>query len=221
MMRQSWKQWDWQSRNVEKPPTKFGFEEMIISLVPETAYGRSKTISYSDAVNRDDAASWIETMKLEIDSLTQLKTRKLLSQQKDRRIIQTKWVYARKERGLPMIIRNETHLEPKEFSPIPGIDLTAILLPVSKCSPTSMMNSLSIKHKWYRSSLDVWNAFVKVELEEEIFLSRPKGFKPQKWITTYIVRTNHYIAYIKHQRNGTIASATSWNILDVNEMRWI
>lgn len=74
-------------------PTQFGFEEVIIRVAPKPADDEDIPISYSGTLNRDDASSWIEAMRFELESLRRRNNCTLVPQPDNRKVIQTKWVY--------------------------------------------------------------------------------------------------------------------------------
>lgn len=73
------------------------------------------------------------------------------------------------------MIQNNACLVVKGFSQILGMDFTEVFPPAPKYSTLRMMISFSLKQNWKRSSLDVENAFVNAEIEEEIYMTQPEG----------------------------------------------
>ncbi|XP_049355694.1 uncharacterized mitochondrial protein AtMg00810-like [Solanum verrucosum] len=59
----------------------------------------------------------------------------------------------------------------------PGLDYTKTFAPVIKLSTVRVVLSLALLHNWCMHQLDVFNAFLHGELNEDIYMWQPKGFE--------------------------------------------
>nr|XP_016501896.1 PREDICTED: uncharacterized protein LOC107820184 [Nicotiana tabacum] len=66
-----------------------------------------------------------------------------------------------------LVIRGDTHVE--------GVDFTETFSPVIKMSTVKCLVVVVIKHSWSLSHLDVNNAFIHGDLDEEVYIKLPQG----------------------------------------------
>lgn len=79
-----------QRQDAGKLPTRFGFEKIILCVAPRPRDNDDILISYSDTITRDDESSWIEAMKLELESLWKLNTWEHVPQPENGNVVQSK-----------------------------------------------------------------------------------------------------------------------------------
>ena len=64
----------------------------------------------------------------------------------------------------------------KGFSQIPGIDFEETFSPVARFETVRLLLALSVLEDWEIEALDVKNAFLYGNLEEELYMEQPEGF---------------------------------------------
>ena len=65
----------------------------------------------------------------------------------------------------------------KGFSQVEGIDYDEIFSPVVQFETVQMMLALTALRDWHISRLDVKTAFLYGDLNEELYMEQPEGFK--------------------------------------------
>jgi hypothetical protein len=108
----------------------------------------------------------------ELDSLHKHDIYNLVIPPSGRRIICNHWVFNRKTNG-----QKQAHLVAKGFSQIEGIDYDNIFSPVVGYESVCLIVALAALQHWHMSSIDVKTAFLYGELDKELFMEQPEGFK--------------------------------------------
>ena len=65
----------------------------------------------------------------------------------------------------------------KGFSQVEGIDYDDIFLPVVRYETAHLIFALASLQNWHMRSVDVRTAFLYRELDEELYMEQPEGFK--------------------------------------------
>ena len=87
------------------------------------------------------------------------------------RVIKNRWVFDVKPDG-----RKRARLIAKGFSQVEGKDFDQIFSPVVRFETVRLILALAALEGWFLSGLDVRNAYLYGELEEEIYMEQPEGF---------------------------------------------
>ena len=121
-------------------------------------------------------------MNEEMDSLRQNKTWILVPKPKDVKLVDCKWLYKLKE-GINQTDppRYKARLVAKGYTQRAGIHFTEIFSPVVKFKTIRLMLSIVAHHGLQLEQLDVKTAFLHGELEEQIYMSQPIGFKDKRF----------------------------------------
>jgi len=109
--------------------------------------------------------------------LLENKTWELVKLPKGRKTLQNKWVYKIKHEGEGKKERYKARLVVKGFAQKEGIDFNEIFSPIVKMSSIRIILGLVSTLDLECEQLDVNTAFLHGELEEEIYMEQPEGFK--------------------------------------------
>ena len=117
-------------------------------------------------------------MDEEMQSLQKNNTWKLGQLPKGKRAIGCKWVFAKKDGShSKKDVRYKARLVAKGYAQREGIDYNEVFSPVVKHSSIRILLALVAQLNMELVQLDVKIAFLHGDLEDEIYMTQPKGFK--------------------------------------------
>src|SRR6266545_7077131 len=140
---------------------------------------------------------WLDACRQELDSLCQQDVYDLVDPPLGRRIIKNRWVFDQKTDGC-----KRAWLVAKGFSQVQGIDYNDIFSPVVRYEMVHLMVALAALLQWHMSSVDVKTAFLYGELNEELYMEQPQGFKRKN--------QEHKVLRLKRALYGLKQAALQW-----------
>ena len=168
-------------REIRKPAR---FEDMVAYAFPVVEKGIPQT--FLEANSSPDKEKWKKAMDEEMQSLVKNHTWKLARLPKGKKAIGCKWVYAQKE-GFPSKndVRYKARLVAKGYAQKEGIDYNEVFSPVVKHSSIRILLALVAQFDMELVQMDVKTTFLHGDLEEEIYITQPDGFKvagKENWV---------------------------------------
>ncbi|WZZ37770.1 hypothetical protein YC2023_034029 [Brassica napus] len=133
--------------------------------------------SYKEAIGDTHRDEWVEAMQDEMQSLHDNHTYELMKLPKGKRALKNKWVYRLKHEERSSNSRYKARLVVKGFNQKKVIDFEEIFSQVVKMSSIRVVLGLAAVLDLEIEQLDVKMAFLHGELEEEIYMEQPEGFK--------------------------------------------
>ncbi|KAK1439791.1 hypothetical protein QVD17_05611 [Tagetes erecta] len=121
-------------------------------------------------------ARWREAMQKEIKALEKNGTWTLEDLPKGKRAIDSKWVYKIKFKPNGEVERYKARLVAKGFTQMEGVDYHDTFAPVAKLVTVRTLLAVAVKKDWFIHQLDVNNAFLHGDLDEEVYMKIPQGF---------------------------------------------
>jgi hypothetical protein len=148
-------------------------------------------------MNKAQQKEWKAACQQELNSLRARDVYDLVNPPSGRKIIRNRWVFDVKTDG-----RKKARLVAKGFSQVEGIDFNDIFSPVVRYETVRLILALAALENWHMSSVDVKTAFLYGELDEELYMEQPEGFK--------IPGKEHLVLRLKRAIYGLRQAALQW-----------
>ena len=136
--------------------------------------------TYEEAVSSVDSTKWKEAMKKEIHSCEKNNTWGLVCRNElshDVNVIPVKWVYKIKTDENGAVTEYKARITPKGFKQRHGVDYFEVFAHTGKYKSLRVLLSLAATYDLELNQLDVPSAFVRAELEEDVYMEMPRGFE--------------------------------------------
>ena len=164
---------------------------------PSTARVREWTFRDILKMPSESQREWKAACREELDSLRKREVFELVDPPKDRKIIRNRWVFDLKSDG-----QKKARLVAKGFSQVEGVDYDEIFSPVVRFETVWTLLTYAASKKWHVQGLDVKTAFLYGELDEELYMEQPEGFK--------IRGQEHKVMRLKRAIYGLKQAALTW-----------
>ncbi|KAH9656608.1 hypothetical protein KPL70_022746 [Citrus sinensis] len=172
-------------------PVSSTLEKVIDDDIPNT---------FGEALCSSESDQWKLAMEEEMKSLYQNQTWELVKLPKGKRAIGNKWVYTKKERSPNQSTsRYKARLVAKCFAQKEGIDYNEVFSPVVKHTSIRILLILVAEYKLELAQLDVKTAFLHGDLEEEVYMTQPCGFR-------VVGKENHVSLHFKLSSSSCLKS---------------
>ena len=129
-----------------------------------------------EALAGPEALLWMEAMEKEQEALVSMRAWDLTSLPAHRSAIPCKWVFKRKLNPDGSIERYKARLVIVGFRQRYGIDYSDVFAPVVRAATIRWFFSLVASADLECHSIDIKNAFILSDLDEEIYMTQPTGF---------------------------------------------
>ena len=118
-------------------------------------------------------SNWVEAMNKEVRALQANKTWYITELPLNKTSIGCKWIYKIKYKSDGSIERYKARLVAKGYNQLEGIDFLDTFSPVAKLTTIRLLLALASAHNWHLHQLDVDNAFLHGDLDEEVYMTPP------------------------------------------------
>ena len=161
--------------------------------------------SYDEAANNP---LWVEAIQTELAALYKNNTWEVVSLPPGKKAIGSRWVFKVKLKADGSLERCKARLVAKGYNQKFGIDFEETFSPVVKMGTIRMLLALAATHHWSVYQLDMNNAFLYGNLDEEVYMQMPEG----------IPNPNNLVCLLKKSIYGLRQASRVWNAKLVVEL---
>ncbi|KAG7599135.1 GAG-pre-integrase domain [Arabidopsis suecica] len=126
---------------------------------------------------------WCGAMDNEVDALEETETWTICTLPPDKTPIGCKWVFKVKFNSDGSVERYKARLVAKGYTQKEGIDYNETFSPVVKLTTVKLVLALSAIYNFSLTQLDISNAFLNGDLDEEIYMKLPPGYADKEGIS--------------------------------------
>ncbi|BBH09537.1 Seven transmembrane MLO family protein [Prunus dulcis] len=140
----------------------------------------SKYCEPSSFEEANSQSVWKDAMREELQALDENCTWSIVKLPLGKRAVGCKWVYKTKFKSDGSLERHKAGFVAKGFTQAFGVDYKETFAPVAKMNTVRVLLSFVVNNDWPLFQMDVKNAFLYGELEEEVYMSLPPGHPQEK-----------------------------------------
>ncbi|RDY05488.1 hypothetical protein CR513_10676, partial [Mucuna pruriens] len=146
-------------------PSYFSFVSSVSSItIPKSVY---------EALNHP---GWRQAMIVEMQALEQSGTWELVPLPSGKKAVGCRWVFAIKVAPNGTVDRLKARLVAKGYTQVYGLDYGDTFSPVAKITTIRLLLAMAAIRHWPLHQLDIKNAFLHGDLDEEIYMEQPPSF---------------------------------------------
>jgi transposase InsO family protein len=159
------------------PPS---YTDRLYDLLGDTTYMLfAEPTTFKHATEGPEKALWILAIKNEYDGLSEMGTWDSVPKPDGAKLLKTKWVFkVKRVEGRETIYR--ARLVVKGYTQIEGVDYNEIFSPVVRHSTVRLVLAICAHYGLFTRHLDAPKAFVQADIDTDIYMSFPQGFKHKK-----------------------------------------
>ncbi|KAL5840582.1 hypothetical protein ACOSQ4_013190 [Xanthoceras sorbifolium] len=120
---------------------------------------------------------WKEAVMAEVHALEKNKTWQIVDLPQGKKPVGCRWVFTVKHKSDGSVERFKARLVAKGYSQSYGVDYQETFAPVAKLNTIRVLLSLAANLDWNLHQLDIKNAFLNGDLEEEVYMAIPPGLE--------------------------------------------
>lgn len=187
------------SQCVSRPPGYLQ-DYQCYSVQQSTAHPMSQFLSYSNLSDQFHAyittltkyptpnsykqackvKEFCDAMDEEIGAFERTHTWSVCSLPQGKKPVGCKWIYTVKLKADGSLERYKARLVAKGYTQKEGLDYVETFSPVARMATVKFLLSVAAPRKWFLDQLDVSNAFLSGDLQEEIYMVLPPGYFPKQ-----------------------------------------
>ncbi|MCO5596737.1 hypothetical protein L7F22_050806 [Adiantum nelumboides] len=180
--------------NAETYAVEFG-EDCPIGLYPD-----KEPTSFDEAIGN---IKWEQAMDEETAALDVNETWELVPLPEGKKSIGCKWVYKVKHNADGTISRYKARLVAKGYAQMYGINYEETFSPVAKMATFHTVIAVAMSKGWLLHQMDVKNAFLHGDLQEEVYMEQPHGYED--------VKHPGYVCKLKKKLYGLKQAPRAWH----------
>ena len=158
---------------------------------------------YEEAMADERNEKWQSAMDEEMQALIENNTCSLVPRVEEKQPIGCKWIYKIKRNVYGSIARYKARIVAKGYAKKYGIDYEETFSLVVKNTTIRVLITLAVSKRWSLYQLDVKNAFLNAELEEEVYIEQPQGYMHKQY--------PNYVCKLKKALSRLKQAPRAWN----------
>ncbi|GJY27113.1 putative ribonuclease H-like domain-containing protein [Tanacetum coccineum] len=119
---------------------------------------------------------WVDAMQEEMQQFLNQNVWKLVPLPEGKTTIRTKWILKNKRDARGIVVRNKARLVAQGHRQEEGIDYDEVFAPVARIEAIRLFLAFASYMGFLVYQMDVKSAFLYGEIEEEVYVTQPKGF---------------------------------------------
>jgi len=135
---------------------------------------KDEPVSFEEALKQNH---WKKAIIEELNSIEKNDTWRLVQLSTDTKCIDVRWVFETKLKPDGQVAKYKAMLVARRFLQKYGQDYYEVYAPVARMETIRLIVAIAVKSNRSMYQLDVKFAFLNGELEEEIYVNQPPGFK--------------------------------------------
>ena len=190
------------SDRVRRKPARYvllGESYQVIAIDSE-----DDPINYKEALEDVDVQEWQKAMDREMESMYSNSVWSLVEAPKGVKPIGCKWIYKRKRGSDGKVETFKARLVAKGYTQKEGIDYEETFSPVAMLKSIRILLAVAASLDYEIWQMDVKTAFLNGNLNEDIYMQQPEGFKTKG--------KEHMVCKLQRSIYGLKQASRSWNI---------
>ena len=163
-----------------KRDTEVRLTDLAHAVISGTSLMESNTPStYAEAISSPESSDWRTAMKKEYDACEAQNTWRIMPRDSlphGANVLPVKWVYKQKTDETGARTQYKARITPKGFRQKHGIDYFEVFANTGKYKTLRICLSFAATYDMEINQLDVPSAFVRAELDEEVYMEMPQGY---------------------------------------------
>ncbi|GAU46782.1 hypothetical protein TSUD_351810 [Trifolium subterraneum] len=162
------------------PISSFHSYSNISSKFRNYALSITASVEPRDYKEASQQQCWVDAMNNEIQALQHNKTWCYVTPPAHIKPIGCKWVYKVKHKADGSVERYKARLVAKGYNQVEGLDFFDTFSPVAKITTVRTLIALASIRSWHLNQMDVNNAFLHGDLQEDVYMEVPQGVNSPK-----------------------------------------
>ena len=190
------------SDRVRRKPARYvllGESYQVIAIDSE-----DDPINYKEALEDVDVQEWQKAMDREMESMYSNSVWSLVEAPKGVKPIGCKWIYKRKRGSDGKVETFKARLVAKGYTQKEGIDYEETFSPIAMLKSIRILLAVAASLDYEIWQMDVKTAFLNGNLNEDIYMQQPEGFKAKG--------KEHMVCKLQRSIYGLKQASRSWNI---------
>lgn len=158
------------SQREKRMPSKYNDYYVYYNYINVNYCGVDSPENFEEALESDESEFWIRAMDKEMGSLRENKTWSLVERPENKRVLDVKWVYAKKTEN-----KFKARLVVRGYQQREVVD--DIYSPVAKMLTLKILLSYCCQEGLIIEQMDVETAFLNGKVTSEVYVKQPRGYE--------------------------------------------